>query len=179
MERARDYTASLIRDANLQYTARYLSEVFSGPRTKPARLISGLALSGSRIDNEYHVSPGGVFFTLPLPILAEHDWARPPIGRITQLEARGAQLRFWGEIVNRPYTDPLWNQIVAKEIYRVSINVEGSFDQSRTWVPYSITSELSIVASGRDPGAMITRCATRDHVVNLYAPSEVVHWERP
>ena len=181
MENARDYTKLIARQTEVESALATLDK-FYFDRNKPSRFISGVALSSRKPNaNEDSFIAHGVNFSLPAPLLWDHDWARP-LGRVLGIEVRGEKLHYRAEVGNAmPWTDQIWEAIKARTVEMSSVEGISLLDTviERTYRSWQLR-EISVVQLGADPGAIITRCAERVPVIYVDGrPSETVHWSAP
>ena len=165
------------RQARIDDALSMLSKHFFDPAARK-RLISGAALSSrNRNSNGTAFRAQGMTFTLPTPLLIDHDWDRP-VGRVVQLAVFGDRLIFTAEVGNdMRVCHDLWVDLVVRSVTGVSVGADpvdavtsnGTFERWRL-------DEISLVRTGADPGAVITRCWEREPAVFLNRPSEILHW---
>jgi len=145
---------------------------------KASRLISGIAISSCLPNaNDTSFLAKGVDFTLPTPLLWNHQWERP-LGRVISVERRGDALHFKAEIGNNMFwIDQIWAEVIARNAAAVSVGGESLLDPvcNRTFAYWRL-NEISVGQVGADPGAVINRCWERLPYVPLNRPNETQHW---
>ena len=145
---------------------------------KASRLISGIAISSCLPNaNDTSFLAKGVDFTLPTPLLWNHQWERP-LGRVISVERRGDALHFKAEVANdMPWVDQIWAEVIARNAAAVSVGGESLLDSvcNRTFSSGRL-NEISVGQVGADPGAVIDRCWERLPYVTLNRPNETQHW---
>jgi hypothetical protein len=173
----RDHFEETQRQLRIDDALKSLDRHFFDP-AEPKRLISGIAVS-SRNRNSKGVAfdARGVTFTLPTPLLIDHDWNRP-IGRVVGLRAWGDQLSFQAEIGNdMSVCDDIWLDVTIRSLTGVSVNADGDANSDSTFARWRL-AEISLVRSPADPGARIRKCWEKWPTVRLNGPSELVLWHR-
>jgi len=151
-------------------------------RNAPKRLISGIALS-SRNRNSKGIAfdARGVEFSLPAPLLIDHDWNQP-VGRVTALEVWGDFILFKAEIGNRCMRecDDAWSNLILQTMTGASVKADGKerMSSDKTFVRWRL-DEISLTCEPADSHARVTRCSERLPYIRLDGPSETVFWSTP
>lgn len=147
-------------------------------RSKSSRLIAGVAISSRSPNvNGDAFAAQGAQFSLPTPLLWEHDWSRP-LGRVFSIKTWGDQVHFEAEIGNNmPWVDQIWQAIIDKNADMASVEGVSLYAPpgGQAFAYWQLT-EISVAQLGADPGAIITRCSERLPVVSLTQLTETVHW---
>lgn len=89
------------------------------------RIIRGIASTAHRDRHGETVSPKGIEWKLPVPLLANHDH-RAPIGRVIDLTATDSELRFTAEVSQATeQARQVWELISDGTLSGVSIGFIG------------------------------------------------------
>lgn len=173
----RDGTKLTQRKTEIEGTLRDLDKFYFN-RNNSTRLISGICIgSGLPNENKDAFIARGVDYSLPVPLLWNHDWCRP-LGLVLGLKVCGDELHFNAEIGNNmQWVDKIWQAIITRNAADISIEGHSLLVPviDRTLTSWYLT-EISVVQSGADSGAYIDRCLERLPVVSLTRPSETEHW---
>ncbi len=180
MDRLRDYTADLMLRMQHEGAWTAMEKHYQDPKNWK-RYISGVAISSRQRNANHHAFDArGAQITLPALLLLDHTIMHP-MGRITHASVDGEQLKFTAEISNAfgPYwLDQMWPMMAAREVTGISIGPRKSGAELRDGIYRRFTlDEISVVQSGADPSARITKVWERAPAIHLDGrPNQVVHW---
>ena len=152
-------------------------------KTRPARFVRGVAVSGSEKNangDAFHAR--GLTASLPVPFLIGHEYSEV-VGLVSGLDIRGSQVYFTAEIFNalRMQTaHEAWAALTEQRMKCVSAGFRNLDPKpyQQTWASWTI-DELSLVEIGADTGAKILRVWEKSRTVSLYRPDETVYWSAP
>lgn len=148
--------------------------------SKPRRLIAGVALSTDRknFKGDAFQARGVVPAQLPMPLLLEHNYLMP-IGLVRELEVRGTQLHFRGEVANTDrmeWARQAWEKIATGESTGVSVRARDLGGAYGRTIPSWELFELSLVGVPADYRARIESVSIKEPVVYLDRPSHRLLW---
>lgn len=145
-----------------------------------SRIIHGVASSINPDRMDDIMEPGGAKFSLPMPLLSQHDH-RLPIGWVKEAEVKDDCIEIVGEVskdTDLEYIETAWKQLKAKLVRGLSIGfrpleynfIEGSYGiHFKEWDWY----ELSVVTIPANADAQITTIKAYDQ--DPSKRSEVIH----
>ena len=179
METAAQFTQRRIREEQFDY-ALYSIDSEGFDKRKPRRFITGIAVSSSaRNTRGNSIHAAGMQFSLPSPLLWNHDWCRP-FGKITSVEIRGETIRIHAEVASAlPWHDQIWGEVVDGNVAGLSVCVIPLTDRvvNNVYRHWSL-EECSAVQFPADENALITKCWEHDRVVYWNRSSTSVWWDR-
>lgn len=171
MTRLSERTAELQRKSELDvsWTVLNFKDAFTDRKLK--RFIRGVVVSSQKPNahgNAYYAK--GCRVTLPLPLLWNHETARP-IGKVYALEVHDYELRFSAEIMNGGdiwWVEQVWEAIASRSARGVSMfaknrNPASDVQPLTNWT----MDEISVVETPADPHARIQRAWHKDAHIYL------------
>lgn len=171
MQRLSDYTKRLLREHELEMALETAERHCLKTHAQPSRMISGIAITSRK-----RVDARGLQFTLPVPLLADHDCTKP-LGRVTGIKIRGDELYFTAELMNSgtfAAAEAAWEYLLIGQPPAVSIALTDACEDSKGVAIAARLEELSLCPEGKDRDARLCRAWQRQNVVKLDEPTDVV-----